>query len=559
MTNDLQKQLAEVKAKKLELLEQARKFQENHKLESFKPHPKQQIFLDALADETIRTFIVCGGNRSGKTEISMVSAISLALGRFPWFPKPTPVVIPDNFPWVKESNGFRAWVIKTTVSEEAVKVLMNDGWEPTSYQESKGVRGKPALTKLFNGKVELNQYVRRMANPEDPYKLRFNPPVKIRILGEDMTALEKVQIPKLKKYVAPEWVAAKKKNSFGVENHWVFTNGSTFELLTYQQDSAMMEGWDGHVAIYDEPPPRSHYIANQRGLLDHNGISIFSMTPLKEPWIADEIVNKPDPTIWAITIGTTENPHLSAKAIEEFESKLTEDEKKTRIGGEFLHLQGLVFKDFNKQTHLKNCRDIEPDCTVYASIDTHPRTEQAIVFLKVDKRGNMFVVKEHFRHGSPDYVADQIIGFHKHEHKIEMVLIEPASKGDTNRGQSTFEIIEGRLAEHGIQLECGSKDLSGGILQMQDAFMSRNKVASLFIDPSCERLIWELSRYIWKDWKTGGSSDKGELNKPQDKDDHLIECTRRLIQLPAEYVAPRQAEEFIRNNKWNPADPEIGY
>ncbi len=40
---------------------------------------------------------------------------------------------------------------------------------------------------------------------------------------------------------------------------------------------------------YDEPPPRPHYIATSRGLIDNNGWSIFTLTPLKEAWIMDEL------------------------------------------------------------------------------------------------------------------------------------------------------------------------------------------------------------------------------------------------------------------------------
>ena len=177
----------------------------------------------------------------------------------------------------------------------------------------------------------------------------------------------------------------------------------------------------------------------------------------------------------------------------------------------------------------------------------------------VDKRGNQFVCHEIFKHGSPEQVADWIIDFHKDTHKIEQAIIDPSSQGDSNRGSTTFEIIEDKLSAHGITLDFGSKDLSSGIQLMQDAFKSRNNVASLFIDPHCTRLIWELQRYVWKDWKAGGSKDKGELNKPRDADDHVIEDVRRLIQLPAEYRSARSVQDFQRQNQYHPSDDLAGY
>jgi hypothetical protein len=282
------------------------------------------------------------------------------------------------------------------------------------------------------------------------------------------------------------------------------------------------------------------------------------MTPLREPWIADEIVNKPDKTIWTMEVSIHDNPHITKEFAQEFLGKLSSDELETREKGKFLHLQGLVFKDFKAATHVLDCKEPPPDSTVYAAIDTHPRTPQALAFMWVDKRGNQFVCHEIFRHGTPEEVAAWVVNFHKSIHKIEQVVIDPSAQGDKNRGDSTYEVIEGKLADAGIPLDFGSKDLSSGIQLMQDAFKSKNGIASLFIDRSCTRLLWELGRYIWKDWKNAGSTEKGELNKPRDADDHLIENVRRLIQLPAVYRSPRSAQEFMRN-PWKPMDPEAGY
>jgi len=571
--------LLEAKARKAELLEQVRKYEETHRLEKFTPHERQQLFFDALRDPTLSTFVLLGGNRSGKTESAVAAAVSLAIGRLPWVARPTAVSLPDSLRTTIHPDGSFTAAFPHELKPAIEALGQWDGWQEAQFTTSDDGRtigeimkreGKPpsvlrrkdktfpVIQRTFASDKEFRAVAKLLAAPPDPGKLRFEPPVKIRLLAEDMTALEQVQIPKLRKYVCPEWIVAKKKNSFGVETHWIFANGSVIDLLTYQQDSAMMEGWDGHVCVYDEPPPRSHYIANIRGLVDHKGISLFSMTPLKEAWIADEIVNKPDPSIWTMQMHSRENPHVSKEALDEFESKLSDEEKETRLSGKFLHLQGLVFKEFDKAKHVINPFDIPPNYTCYASVDTHPRTEQAIVFMAVDPRGNQFVVSESFKHQTPDQVADTLIDFHKNTHKLELVLIEPSSQGDTNRGESTFTIIENRLAEEGILLECGSKDLSGGILAMKDALKSKNGLASLFWFRNCERAVWEMQRYVWKDWKQAGAKDKTELNKPVDANDHLIEATRRLIQLPACYVPPNAGSEWI-NREWTPRDEETGY
>ena len=83
---------------------------------------------------------------------------------------------------------------------------------------------------------------------------------------------------------------------------------------------------------------------------------------------------------------------------------------------------------------------------------------------------------------------------------IDMAIIEPASQGDANRGESTFDIIEKGLGKLSIPLEMGSKDLAGGILKVKECLRSRNGQSSLFVTRSCERSLYEFGRYVWDEW-----------------------------------------------------------
>jgi hypothetical protein len=528
----IEAQLMEAKAKKIELLEKVRIYRETHKLEEFVPHAKQQEFFDALQDGRLKTFVLLSGNRFGKTTAAVAAAISLALGRFPWIKQPVAV----------------------NRAEHSSMRIMADKSLRVSYHRP------DASSEVFDfaSEKDWKQWKHDQLNPFDPGALRWKPPIKIRVLAEDMTALEQVQLPKFRSYCAPEWVVARKKNSFGLDVHWVFANGSVIDFLTYNQDSSTLEGWDGHVALYDEPPPRSHYIANLRGLVDHSGLSIFSMTPIREPWINDEIVSKPDPSIWSMTGSTRDNPHLKKSDIDQFEAALTDEEKESRLEGHFLHLSGIVFREFDKKIHVKPCREPPKDSTVYCAIDPHARTPHALVFVWVDRKGNMFVCHDIFRNGTPDQIAEWVIAFHETIHPVEQVIIDPYSKGDQNRGETTYEIVERLLADKGIPLDLGSKDLASGILQVQECLKSRNGLASLFIDPSCERTIFEVQRIVWADWK-GQGTDKEQMNKPVAKDNHMWENIRRLIQYPAEYRSPRSVSDLIQRNQWKPSDDMAGY
>lgn len=518
--------LKELKLKKLELLAQKKRYEDTHQLEFFEPQEQQQTFFDALQDTQLSTYLILGGNRSGKSAALAASVCSFVQGRFPW--------------------------IKPPVQQQAKSVSINADGSIT-------VDGQ-----TFADDKAWKEH--KQASLVDRGLLRFKLPIKVRVLGEDFEkAIGQVLLPYFFKFIPPELIVGKRKGQTGVYNQILVQSPynpnhvSVIDFLTYAQGAEVMEGWDGHLTAYDEPPPRAVYIANQRGLVDHRGISIFALTPLKEPWIADEIANSTEPSIRTFVFKSHDNKHINQEALSEFEKKLNPDERETRIEGKFLHLQGLVFKEFKKEVHVVEPFEVTKQYTVYAAIDSHPRTQQAVMFMAVDQKSRKWVIHEIFQHGTPDEIADWIINFHDDVHKIQKVLIEPASQGDTNRGDSTFQIIERRLAEQQIPLEFGSKDLAGGILQVREHLKSANQQASLWIFNTCVVTIKEMMNYIWADWSK--SSDKGEKQKPRDANDHMVENMRRLIQHPIEFVGSGFYTSLLEqaNAPYKPVDPISGY
>ncbi len=391
-------------------------------------------------------------------------------------------------------------------------------------------------------------------------KLPFTPPVKGRLFGEDWThQVGQVLMPIIKETIPMDEIVSTKKNNQGIQYLWEFRNGSTLEIMTYEQDTDHVEGWSGHFVGFDEPPPRDKYIAMRRGLVDYDGIFLMSMTPLKEPWIFDEVVNSKE-NVLSLTVDIRENPYLSEEAIVKFEAVLTDDEKESRLHGKWQHLQGLVYKEFDRGLHVIEPFKLTHRFTYFAAIDFHPRTEHAVILVAVDKRNNMYVVDEIFAHGTAEDIASWIITWHR-KNMLDTVLIDALSKGDSNRGKTTFDIISDLLWLHQILLETGSKDLDSGVREVQDALLGPNKMPSLFVFPHCERTIFEFTHYIWADWKRGIAQERTAKQTPRSKDDHMLENIRRLLLLPAEYRLTAQYRSMIdeANRGYKPLDAVAGY
>lgn len=145
-----------------------------------------------------------------------------------------------------------------------------------------------------------------------PSSLGIKPPVDIRITGEDWEQhLACVIVPELKKWAREDEYEVK-KNNVGVEATWRHkATGSTLGLMTYKQDPDLYESWLGHGWWPDEPPPEPIWSGMSRGLFITGGKVFMSMTPLKEPWIYDDLIMSMRPDIKIIEdVSLWDCPHL---------------------------------------------------------------------------------------------------------------------------------------------------------------------------------------------------------------------------------------------------------
>ena len=106
--------------------------------------------------------------------------------------------------------------------------------------------------------------------------------VKGRIIAKDFQkGVGEVIIPFLDEWLDMSLVKKKYRNPIGVPVKWTLKNGNQFDILSHEQNTEQYEGWRGHVAWFDEPPPRDKYIATLRGLVDFGGRNWLTLTPLR--------------------------------------------------------------------------------------------------------------------------------------------------------------------------------------------------------------------------------------------------------------------------------------
>jgi len=166
------------------------------------------------------------------------------------------------------------------------------------------------------------------------------------------------------------------------------------------------------------------------------------------------------------------------------------------------------------------------------AIDVHPREPQAVLFVATDPRNDRYGVDEIWGNGDAKWIAESIIRkVNYYSFRVNRIIIDPLSKGDSNNDESMFDIISRILMQKGFILETATKDKEQGILDVKTHLMGPNKKPSIFFFNDLVRTIFEIEGYMW-DEKT---------QKLQDKDDHMMENLYRICLLNTRYFEPFDA------------------
>lgn len=374
----------------------------------------------------------------------------------------------------------------------------------------------------------------------------WEPPIKIRIIGQDWEKHVKVVVvPALKELLPKSWGIIPRKNNLGVEAQWLDpATGSQIEIMSNNSESAVFEGAKFHMLIHDEPPKRDNRIASIRGLVDYCGIEIFAMTLLSEAWVDKDVINAtlpdgtPDPTVWSIVGDIQQNVGfgLTQEGVDQFAKALTDDEKSARLRGVPSYKAGLILK-IDKKVHMVERFKIKAHWPVDIAIDIHPAKPQHILFIATDERNFKYVCFEIVGHGDGEWVADEIIKKVKtHNLRVNRIIIDPFAKGDQNNENSTYDKINRALGRYGYFIQVATKDKDDGILIINSLLWTANNMPALFFFRDLPVFVRQATNWMWADPKEMASGQK-EV-KASKQDDDQCENLYRLMLLNTQYDEP---------------------
>lgn len=471
-----------LKQKELALLRAKLALIKNHGLAFYRPHEKQHDFHSSSAKRRG----LFAGNRFGKSEAAAAETVAWFVGERTWYKY--------SFPIFGMREGLR------------VVVSFHEGHEnhPLVRQGIPRFATKQLVITTDWKKVDI---------------------VWTSLLGDDPGKIWKF-IPKTAN------VGTKKNHEGVIDQIFNEDTGSIIRFTTEQaflKNPQSVESTDNDRIGIDEPVVNEMWIGASRGLIDRDGQGDFTLTSLRERWIYDYFNpdEAPQESRFAVRATTYDNPYNSPESIARYEAELSPDERECRLMGLPLELTGLVYKEFSRARHVLkelpkgwlswSCPPLS--WTIYVSIDVHPQTPQAAMFVAVPPMGNPIVYDEIWKACVADDLALEIklrtagryVGFMK---------VDPKAWEE----DPVYRVsMASRFYTHGLPVEKSSKAKEFGITNMRGILKA--EPVRVHFAPTVTRTLWEMARYNY---------DKE--NKPVDKDDHFMECMYRLFITPIPWL-----------------------
>lgn len=365
--------------------------------------------------------------------------------------------------------------------------------------------------------------------------------------------------PKFEEW-APRGQYKVKKDNRGIPKKLIWKNGSEVHFMSNDQDDMAFEGTNGHWVWADEPIDYAKYVGLKRGLVDFSGHMWMTMTPLSQPWIADVIAkraNDPDGNVklfkFSIWDNCTENGgHLRREDIEEFLGDLREEELEARLHGNFLHLAGRVYKEWEPEPPFWITPfDIPETWPRVCVIDPHPRKPIAVLWAACSPDNQWYVYRDLYdnRHRTVHEVAEAIKraegwaessdGRLVRGGDAEPVVLRIIDSSANEHERTSGDTIWRRFAHEQLWCQIAKKrNAQAGYDAIHDALRRANEWSEpgLIVFSTCSHVKDNFLTFVWDEWDSSRQRElKGDKQVVRKHNDDFIDCIRYIYQFGLDY------------------------
>jgi hypothetical protein len=235
---------------------------------------------------------------------------------------------------------------------------------------------------------------------------------------------------------------------------------------------------------------------------------------------------------------------MSPEEITIFESMLTEDEKEARLHGNFRHLVGRIYKEFDPSVHLVEGKKINRHSSwpIFFVCDPHDRKPHFGIWATVDPMGTIYVIDEIRFKGTIEKFSKEVL---KREIVNKIRPLEVVRIGDPNKMETPTAVtglkLKTEFAKWSLHFITNvNDDLAMGHLAVKGMLMwdqnspisSTNRPRLYFFKETTQGIIQQIQTYVWDEWR---SSEKSQKEKPKDANKDFPDCVRYLIMFNPQY------------------------
>lgn len=406
---------------------------------------------------------------------------------------------------------------------------------------------------------------------------KFDPPCHIWVGAPKYSKHEDTIVPLFRKWLPRnQLINGSFDKSYNAQKREIkLVCGSTVGLKTYDQDLDAWASAEIHRIRWDEEPNNSNgrrmrQEARAR-LVSTGGDEVLGMTPMLgiSTWAYDEVYERRhEPGIDVVTMTIHDNPWNSAEAIEKFLAGLTDEERRARESGEFVHFGGLFFDEFRERLHVVECPKIEDirSQEIIVSIDPGLR-HTGVTWSAWDSDNAGLFFGEYF----PPQTNVPDIAFEIKRRNKQWGLPEPTYVIDPSYRNLTTNIhadaVQASYAREEIYAQTGNNDRRAGILEIKKRLQAKDAKGNpqptlLYAEPDdnelgVPQLIEQTQRYrrnpdAADEWQAVPQDDRTRFDLV---DSGRYAVMARTWEFADEPEKPRQPETYIPDYE-DPFDPE---
>lgn len=396
-----------------------------------------------------------------------------------------------------------------------------------------------------------------------PEARRLKLPIKAVISATSFAMVQRVIEPKLVSLLPVDSYRVRRSPQ-GYLQRVLCKNGSFVDILTLEMSDMAYESADFDFVWEDEPQQKRKREALCRGLIDRNGLEVITFTPLVEPWMKEELIDKADGKNIALFTASTYdnmfdingNPILSQESIKRFEDTITEDYKETRLHGTFFTARGIIYKSFG-DPHIKDDLDYKaPEVVgspVICVLDPHDRLPHHLIWAWVDRQDDIYVDYEVIIHCELQDLAKKILEVEKARgYKMKRRYIDPNFGRKPAAAGSNFSVIQ-ELKKHGVGFYEPCDDIELGHMVIREYLhydktkpvTAINKPKLFFHRQGCPVTIRSMRNLQYQEWAGKTKDDKNPKEDEKEKDNHGADTVRYLCIERPRYTSARASEETL--------------